>query len=196
MRIGGIAIRELPARAAEPSSFRNIAIRESGGSGSHGSSTRKTGVSKFNNRIWARPNVVRRRIFPFNHQATTPVRLNFSTRSNLKPAAWPTAMSCSLRVAPAMPEHFVQGAEKLWAARNQHHGGAAVFQRGVNVAQRAGIIGEMFEHIQENHGVKGLLGGKRTCVGGIHVGDAQVRAIRAQPFESAEIFGIEVRGPI
>ena len=124
----GASSSRSPGIAAEPSSFRNIAISERGGSGSHGSITRKTGVSRFNNRIWARPNVLRRRIRPFNHQAITPVRLNFSTRSTLKSCGLPYFDELLFRIAAAMPEHFVQRPEKSRAIGNQHDGNAADLQ--------------------------------------------------------------------
>jgi hypothetical protein len=78
---------------AEPASFRNMAIKESGGSGSQESITRKRGVRKLSNRICPRPKVVFRNIRPFNHQAGTPGRLNFKTFSTVKPASCPTLIS-------------------------------------------------------------------------------------------------------
>src|SRR3984957_16909203 len=78
---------------AEPSSFRNMAIKESGGRGSQESITRRIGVRKLSNRTCPSPKVVLFSTRPFNHHAGTPGRLNFKTFSTVKPAFCPTLIS-------------------------------------------------------------------------------------------------------
>ena len=73
---------------------------------------------------------------------------------------------------------------------------AAFFEEIVDVAQRTAIVGEVLQDVEEDYGVKRWLGGKRAGVGGVQRCDVQVGPVRAQPFEGAKIFGIDVCGPI
>ena len=64
------------------------------------------------------------------------------------------------RVAAAMPEHFVERAEKSRATGNQHDGHAAFFEEIMDVAQSAEIVGKMLQDIEEDYGIEWRLGGE------------------------------------
>src|ERR1700730_622299 len=86
-------LRDFSGQPAPAACFRSTAIRESGGSGNHGSRSRKIGVKAFSSLICPSPKVFLRKMRPFSHQPNTPTRLNFSICSTRNPACTATCES-------------------------------------------------------------------------------------------------------
>ena len=97
--------------------------------------TRNKGVRKFSKRIWPRPKVVRRKNLSVEPPGDDAGAIEFQQLFGLKASGLADLKELVFGIAAAMPQYFVQCAEKFWTVWDKHDGAAAFFQRIPYVAQ-------------------------------------------------------------
>ena len=80
--------------------------------------------------------------------------IEFQQLFGLKASGMADLKELVLGIAAAMPQYFVQRAEKFGAIGDQDDGAAAFFQRIPDVAQGLVVVGEMLDDIETDYGIE------------------------------------------
>ena len=141
--------------------------------------------------------VLRFRTVPLSHHPGREARLKRKDSLDIKSGGRHSFPQLIFRVAPKMPEFFIQGIKDALSGGNQNHRAAAVFEHRTDVSQSLQIVFDVLQHVQADHGIHLALKGRVIFgIGGIQLRDFQIGPVRQTVAQALQMLAIDVGGDI